>query len=185
MGTFNELRKEWIVTLKTLKSISTQALYFLLEPDDDNKFFESVDSFKDCIEGTEFTEFQMLAIEYLLGYKKQNKPEIKTESYTVYTPNTDNKWPFGPLDNDQIQKATKPNTIPNIMPDSIAPTSIAHGIAADFVRYVGKPLCRCTDCEFFDGYDTCLHHMNLGAITQQTLDNCKKHNLLKEKLYGT
>lgn len=72
MGTFNELRKEWIVTLKTLKSISTQALYFLLEPDNDNKFFESVDSFKDCIEGTQFSDFQMLAIEYLLGTKNKN-----------------------------------------------------------------------------------------------------------------
>ena len=175
MGTFNELRKEWIVTLKTLKSISTQALYFLLEPDDDNKFFESVDSFKDCIEGTQFSDFQMLAIEYLLGYKKQKQPEIKTESYTVYTPNTDNKWPFGPLDNDQIQKATKPNTIPNITPDNTGPTFIEPN----------KSICRCIGCEFFDGYDTCLHHVNLGAITQQTLDNCIKHNLLKEKLYGT
>ena len=57
MEKFDELRKEWIVTLKTLKSIPTQTLYFLIEPDDNNKFFESVDSFKDCMEGTNFSAF--------------------------------------------------------------------------------------------------------------------------------
>lgn len=175
MGTFNELRKKWIDALKTLKASSTQTLYFLLEPDDDSKFFENIDSFKDCIDESQFIDFQMIAIEYLLEYKKQKQPEIKNESYTVYTPNTDNKWPFGPLDNDQIQKATKPNTIPNITPDNISPIFIEPN----------KSICRCIGCEFFDGYDTCLHHVNLGAINQQTLDNCVKHNLLKEKLYGT
>ena len=43
MEKFDELRKGWIVLLKTLKSLSTQTLYFLLEPDNDSKFFESVD----------------------------------------------------------------------------------------------------------------------------------------------
>lgn len=194
MERFDELRKTWIVTLKTLKSMSTQTLYLLLEPDNDNKFFESVDSFKDCIEETKFSDFQMLAIEYLLEYKKQNKLKIKTEPYT---PNT-GKWPFGPLDNDQIQEITKPNIItiqPNTIPtqpfgpvitysnqpnitytkDNITSTSIAQG----------KPACRCTSCEFFDGHDMCCHHENFGSITQQSLDNCKKHNLLKEKLFGT
>ena len=161
MEKFNELRKEWVVTMKTLKPLSTQTLYFLLEPDDDSKFFESVDSFKDCIKGTQFSDFQMLAIEYLLEYKKQNKLKIKTEPYT---PNT-GSWPFGPLDNDQIQKHTKPNTIPT----SIAPD-------------VSKPACRCTSCELFDGHDMCCHHENFGSITQQSLDKCKKHNLLREKI---
>lgn len=187
MEKFDELRKEWIVTLKTLKSMSTQTLYLLLEPDDDSKFFENVDSFKDCIGETQFIDFQMLAIEYLLEYKKQNKPKIKTEPYL---PNT-GTWPFGPLDNDKIQKATKPNTLPkdpfspwgpvvtySDMPnitytqDNITSTSVAPGISA----------CRCIGCEFFDGHDMCCHHENFGSITQQSLDNCKKHNLLREKL---
>ena len=112
MEKFNELRNKWIATLKIFKSLSTQALYFLLEPDDDSKFFESVDSFKDRMEKTQFSDFQMLAIEYLIEYKKQNKPKITTEPYK---PNT-GTWPFGPLDNDQIQKLTKPNTIPTISP---------------------------------------------------------------------
>ena len=175
MKRFDELRKEWIVTLKTLKSLSTQTLYFLLEPNDDSKFFEGVDSFKDCIEGLQFSNFQMLAIEYLLEYKMQNKPKIKTESFTIYTPNTSTSWPFGPLDNDQIQKCTKPNTIPSIMPDNNCPTFIDPN----------NSICRCIGCEFYGGLDTCLHHVNLGKITQQSLDNCKKNNLLKEKLYGT
>ena len=197
MERFNELRKNWIEELKTLKSLSTQALYFLLEPDDDNKFFESIDSFKEFMKETQFPDFQMFAIEYLLEYKKQNKPKITTEPYK---PNT-GTWPFTPLDNEQIQKLTKQNpfpkdpwspfgpvvtysTQPNITykQDNIASTSIAPGLSADFVRYVGKPACRCTDCELFDGYDMCCHHENFGSITQKTLDNCKKHNLFKEKL---
>lgn len=198
MENFNELRNMWIGALKTLKSLSTQTLYFLLEPDNDNKFFESVDSFKDCVEeGAQFVDFQMLAIEYLLEYKNKNKPKIKTEPYT---PNT-GTWPFVPHDNDQIQKYPKPNTLPkdpfspfgpvitySDMPnitytqDNIKSTSIAPSISADFVSYIGKPACRCTGCEFFDGYDMCCHHENFGSITQQSLDNCKKHNLLREKL---
>lgn len=191
MEKFNDLRNGWIALLKTLKSMSTQDLYFLLEPDNDSKFFESVDSFKDCMEGTQFPDFQMLAIEYLLEYKKQNKPKITTEPYI---PNT-GTWPFVPLDNDQIQKLTKQNTfprdplnpfgpvvtyskLPNITytNDNITSTSIAPGIAQ------GKPACRCTCCEFFDGHDMCCHHENFGSITQQSLDKCKKHNLLREKL---
>ena len=182
MEKFDELRKTWVVTLKTLKSIPTQTLYLLLEPNNDNKFFESVDSFKDCIEESQFVDFQMLAIEYLLEYKKQNKPKITTEPYK---PNT-GTCPFVPLDNDQIQKLTKPNTIPaqpfgpvitycefpNYTNDNITSTSIAQG----------KPACRCTSCEFFDGHDMCCHHENFGSITQQSLDYCKKHNLLREKL---
>ena len=198
MEKFDELRKGWIVILKTLKTMSTQDLYFLLEPDDDNKFFESVDSFKDCMEGTQFPDFQMLAIEYLLEYKKQSGPKIKTEPYI---PNT-GTWPFGPLDNDKIQKLTKPNTIPsqpNTIPthpfgpiitycgapsytkDNITSTSIAPDVASDAVQCTGKPACRCTSCELFDGHDMCCHHENFGSITQKTLDNCKKHNLFKEK----
>jgi hypothetical protein len=188
MEKFNDLRKGWIVVLKTLKSMSTQDLYFLLEPDNDSKFFESVDSFKDCMEGTQFPDFQMLAIEYLLEYKKQNKSKITTEPYK---PNT-GTWPFGPLDNDHIQKLTKPNTIPTTNPtwplgpvitysdqpnitytnDNITSTSIAPV----------RSSCRCNCCEFFDGHDMCCHHENFGSITQQSLDNCKKHNLLREKL---
>lgn len=194
MERFNEMRKEWILSIKPLKSLSTQELYFLLEPEDDNKFFESVDSFKDCIEGKKFSEFQILAIEYLLEYKKQNRPKIKTEPYKPDT----GTWPFVPLDNDQIQKATKPNTIhtfpkdpfspfgpvitysnlPNITytNDNICSTSIAPDIAQS------NPSCRCTGCEFFDGHDMCCHHENFGSITQQSLDNCIKHNLQREKL---
>lgn len=188
MEKFDELRNRWIGAIKTLKSLSTQTLYFLIEPDDDNKFFENVDSFKKCIEENQFTDFQLLAIEYLLEYKKQNKLKIKTEPYK---PNT-GTWPFGPLDNDQIQKVTKPNTIPTTSPtwplgpvityseqpnitytnDNICSTSIAPG----------KPACRCIDCELFDGHDMCCHHENFGSITQQSLDNCVKHNLRREKL---
>lgn len=187
MEKFDELRNTWIDALKTLKSISTQTLYLLLEPSNDNKFFESVDSFKDCIEEPHFVEFQMLAIEYLLEYKKQNKPKITTEPYI---PNT-GTWPFTPLDNDNIQKLTKQNTfprdplnpfgpvvtysnLPNITytNDNITSTSIAPDRSAF----------RCIDCEFFDGHDMCCHHENFGSITQQSLDNCKKHNLLREKL---
>ena len=188
MENFNELRNMWIGALKTIKSLSTQTLYFLLEPDDDNKFFESVDSFKECVEeGGQFVDFQMLAIEYLIEYKKQNKPKITTEPYKPGT----GTWPFTPLDNDQIQKLTKPNTIPTTSPmwplgpvitysdqpnitytnDNITSTSIAPI----------RPVCRCTSCELFDGHDMCCHHENFGSITQKTLDNCKKHNLFKEK----
>lgn len=170
MERFDELRKEWIVTLKPLKSLSTQALYFLLEPNNDNKFCEDIDSFKDCMGISKFSDFQMLAIEYLLEYKKQNKLKTKTEYYTA-----PKKWPFGTLDNDQIQQCTKPNTIPNITPDNSCPTFIDPN----------NSICRCIGCEFYGGLDTCLHHVNLGKITQQSLDNCKKNNLLKEKLYGT
>ena len=188
MEKFDELRKGWIALLKNLKSIPTKDLYFLLEPDNDSKFFESVDSFKDCIEGTLFSDFQMLAIEYLLEYKKQNKQKITTEPYK---PNT-GTWPFVPLDNDQIQKLTNPNTIPTTSPtwplgpvitysdqpnitytnDNITSTSIAPDRSAF----------RCIDCEFFDGHDMCCHHENFGTIIRQSLDNCVKHNLRREKL---
>ena len=187
MERFNELRKNWIDALKTLKSTSTQTLYLLLEPDDDSKFFENVDSFKECIEESQFIDFQMLAIEYLLEYKKQNKPKIKTEPYL---PNT-GTWPFVPHDNDKIQKYPKPNTFPkdpfspfgpvitysntpNITytQDNITSTSVAPGISGY----------KCMGCEFFDGNDMCCHHENFGSITQQSLDNCKKHYLLREKL---
>lgn len=189
MERFNELRKEWILALETLKSISTQALYFLLEPDNDNKFFESIDSFKEDIKENEFRDFQMLAIEYLLEYKKQSGPKIKTEPYI---PNT-GTWPFGPLDNDKIQKLTKPNTIPS-QPNTIpthpfgpiitycgAPSYTKDNITSTSIAPI-RPACRCTSCEFFDGHDMCCHHENFGSITQQSLDNCKKHNLFKEKL---
>lgn len=172
MERFNELRKYWCATIKTLKSLSTQALYFLLEPDDDSKFFESVDSFKNYMKETQFSDFQMLAIEYLLEYKNQNKLKIKNEPYTSNT----GRWPFGSLDDDQIQECTKPNTIPTLtyIKDNITSTSIAPD--------KGKPACRCVGCELFDGYDMCCHHENFGSITQQSLDKCKKHNLLREKI---
>lgn len=191
MEKFDELRNTWIDALKTLKSISTQALYFLLEPDDDSKFFNGVDSFKEYIEEPQFVEFQLLAIEYLLEYKKQNKPKITTEPYKPGT----GTWPFGPLDNEQIQKLTKQNTfprdplnpfgpvvtysnLPNITytNDNITSTSIAPDIAADRSAF------RCIDCEFFDGHDMCCHHENFGTIIRQSLDNCIKHNLRREKL---
>ena len=191
MERFNELRKNWIEGLKTLKTMSTQTLYFLLEPDNDSKFFESIDSFKEHIKENEFQDFQMLAIEYLLEYKKQNKPKITTEPYK---PNT-GTWPFGPLDNDQIQKLTKPNTIPTTNPmwplgpvitysdqpnitytnDNITSTSIAPDIA-------DRSAFRCIGCEFFDDHDMCCHHENFGSIIRQSLDNCVKHNLRREKL---
>ena len=195
MERFNELRNRWIGALKTLKSVSTQTLYSLLEPDNDSKFFESVDSFKDCVDGeVQFIDFQMLAIEYLLEYKNQNEPKIKTEPYI---PNT-GTWPFGPLDNDQIQKLTKPNTIPTTSPmwplgpvitystqpnitytqDNITSTSIAPATSISPDRSAW----RCIDCEFFDGHDMCCHHENFGTIIRQSLDNCVKHNLRREKL---
>ena len=187
MEKFDELRKEWIVTLKTLKTMSTQTLYLLLEPDNDNKFFESVDSFKDCMEVIQFTDFQMLAIEYLLEYKKQNKPKITTEPYK---PNT-GTWPFAPFDNEQIQKLTKQNTFPR---DPLSPfgpvitysdqqniTYTNDNITSTSIAPI-RPACRCTNCELFDGHDMCCHHENFGSITQQSLDKCKKHNSFKEKL---
>ena len=187
MERFNELRKGWIVILKTLKSMSTQDLYFLLEPVNDSKFFESVDSFKDCMEGTQFPDFQMLAIEYLLEYKKQNKPKITTEPYKPGT----GTWPFMPLDNDNIQKLTKQNTFPRDPLNPFGPvvtystqpniTYTQDNITSTSIAPV-KPACRCTSCELFDGHDMCCHHENFGSITQKTLDNCKKHNLFKEKL---
>lgn len=188
MEKFDELRKNWIEELKTLKSLSTQALYFLLEPDDDNKFFESIDSFKEFMKETQFPDFQMFAIEYLLEYKKQNKPKITTEPYKHNT----GTWPFTPLDNDHIQKLTKPNTIPTTSPTwplgpvitySTSPniTYTNDNITSTSIAPI-RPACRCTSCEFFDGHDMCCHHENFGSITQQSLDNCKKHNLLREKL---
>lgn len=192
MEKFDELRKNWIEELKALKSLSTQTLYLLLEPNNDNKFFESIDSFKDYIEESQFIDFQMLAIEYLIEYKKKNKTKITTEPYK---PNT-GTWPFTPTDNDQIQKLTKPNTIPTTSPtwpwgpvvtystlpnitytqDNITSTSIAPDIAQD------RSAWRCINCEHFDDHDMCCHHENFGSITQQSLDKCKKHNLFKEKL---
>lgn len=75
-----------------------------------------------------------------------------------------------------IQECTKPNTIPTLtyIKDNITSTSIAPD--------KGKPACRCIGCELFDGYDMCYHHENFGSITQQSLDKCKKHNLLREKI---
>lgn len=105
MEIFNKLRKDWIVTLKILKSISTQTLYFLIEPNDDSKFFDIVDSFRVCMEGTQFSDFQILAIEYLIEYKKQNKPKITSEPYK---PNIGTfPWP------EPIKPYTKPNTSPD------------------------------------------------------------------------
>lgn len=107
MEIFNKLRKEWITTLKILKSLSTQTLYFLIEPDDDSKFFDIIDSFRSCLEGTQFSDFQILAIEYLIEYKKQNKLTLKIKT-EPYTPNTGTfPWP------EPIKPYTKPNTSPD------------------------------------------------------------------------
>ena len=103
MEIFNKLRKDWIVTLKILKSISTQTLYFLIEPNDDSKFFDIVDSFRVCMEGTQFSDFQILAIEYLIEYKKQNTLKITSEPYKPGT----FPWP------EPIKPYTKPNTSPD------------------------------------------------------------------------
>jgi hypothetical protein len=185
MERFNELRKNWIEELKTLKSLSTQVLYFLLEPDDDNKFFESIDSFKEFMKETQFPDFQMFAIEYLLEYKKQNKPKITTEPYK---PNT-GTWPFTPLDNEQIQKLTKQNPFPKdpwspfgpVITYCGAPNYTKDNITSTSIAPI-RPDCKCTDCELFDGHDICCHHENFGSITQKSLDNCKNNNLFKEKL---
>lgn len=107
MEIFNKLRKEWITTLKILKSLSTQTLYFLIEPDDDSKFFDIIDSFRGCLEGTQFSDFQILAIEYLIEYKNQNKLKLKIKT-EPYTPNTGTfPWP------EPIKPYTKPNTSPD------------------------------------------------------------------------
>lgn len=179
MEKFDELRKNWIEELKTFKSLSTQTLYFLLEPDDDSKFFDIVDSFKECIKETQFQDFQMLAIEYLLEYKKQNKLKIKTVPYKL--PNTDT-WPYTPLYNGPIEKAIKSNTIPGqpIVTYSTHPnityTQDSTSISQDRSAF------RCIDCEFFDGHDVCCHNENFGTIIRQSLDNCVKNNLRREKL---
>lgn len=96
-------------------------------------------------------------------------PAVNSETETWYTEDELCK---------QIEEYTKPKTTPTLtyIKDNITSTSIAPD--------KGKPACRCTGCEFFDGYDMCCHHENFGSITQQSLDNCKKHNLSKEKLYG-
>lgn len=107
MEIFNKLRKEWIATLKILKSLSTQTLYFLIEPDDDSKFFDIIDSFRSCLEGTQFSDFQILAIEYLIEYKNQNKLKLKIKT-EPYTPNTGTfPWP------EPIKPYTKPNASPD------------------------------------------------------------------------
>lgn len=187
MEKFDELRNRWIGAIKTLKSISTQTLYLLLEPNNDNKFFESIDSFKDCIEESQFIDFQMLAIEYLLEYKKQNELKIKTEPYK---PNT-GTWPFTPTDNDQIQKLTKQNPFPKdpfspfgpVVTYSTQPNiTYTHDNIASTSNAPDRSPWRCIGCEFFDGYDMCCHHENFGSITRQSLDKCVKHNLLREKM---
>lgn len=67
-------------------------------------------------------------------------------------------------------------------PDYGTKTHLKENIpSTDIAPDKGAPACRCMFCEFFDGYDMCCHNANFGSITQQSLDNCKKHNLLREK----
>lgn len=62
-------------------------------------------------------------------------------------------------------------------------TSVKENTTSTHNAFVeGSSACRCMFCEFFDGYDMCCHNVNFGSITQQSLDNCKKHNLLREKI---
>ena len=95
------------------------------------------------------------------------------------------------MDNDQIQKYTKQNTIPTqpfgpvITYSNLPNTTYTEDNITSTSIESGKSVWRCIGCEFFDGYDMCCHHENFGSITQQSLDNCKKHNLLREKLHGT
>lgn len=39
----------------------------------------------------------------------------------------------------------------------------------------------CNHCEYFDGYDLCLHKMNFGAVTDELKENCRNNKLFIEK----
>lgn len=40
---------------------------------------------------------------------------------------------------------------------------------------------KCKHCEYFDGYDLCLHKKNFGAVTDESKENCKNNNFFIEK----
>lgn len=39
---------------------------------------------------------------------------------------------------------------------------------------------RCKHCEYFDGYDLCLHKKNFGSVTNESKENCKNNNFFIE-----
>ena len=40
---------------------------------------------------------------------------------------------------------------------------------------------KCKHCEYFDGYDLCLHKKNFGSVTDESKENCKNNNFFIEK----
>ena len=40
---------------------------------------------------------------------------------------------------------------------------------------------KCMSCEFFDGYDICCYHENLGSVIEITVNRCIVNNIYKEK----
>lgn len=40
---------------------------------------------------------------------------------------------------------------------------------------------KCNHCEYFDGYDVCLHKKNFGSVTDESKENCKNSNFFIEK----
>ena len=40
---------------------------------------------------------------------------------------------------------------------------------------------KCNHCEYFDGYDICLHKKNFGSVTNESKENCRKNNFFIEK----
>ena len=40
---------------------------------------------------------------------------------------------------------------------------------------------KCNNCEYFDGYDLCLHKNNFGSVTDELKENCKNNKFFIEK----
>ena len=40
---------------------------------------------------------------------------------------------------------------------------------------------KCNHCEYFDGYDICLHEKNFGSVTNESKENCKNNKFYFEK----
>lgn len=40
---------------------------------------------------------------------------------------------------------------------------------------------KCKTCEYFDGYDICLHKKNFGSVTDESKKVCKNKNLWQRK----
>lgn len=40
---------------------------------------------------------------------------------------------------------------------------------------------KCKSCEYFDGYDICLHKKNFGSVTDESKKVCKNKNLWQQK----